>query len=100
VLSIQQRIFRSWVAKILNLLRRSYPSHLKLFGEGLVGRCSFGERAMADLAPVNTFLRTVPDTLLGPMPWRLPPLRSLFALFMLAETDLLDQCGTLAEHVL
>jgi hypothetical protein len=55
---------------------------------------------MADLAPVNTFLRTVPDTLLEPMPWRLPPLRSLFALFMLAETDLLDQCGTLAEHVL
>jgi hypothetical protein len=52
---------------------------------------------MADLAPVITH---DPDTLLGPMPWRLPPLRSLFALFMLAETDLLDQCGTLAEHVL
>ena len=52
---------------------------------------------MADLAPVITHGA---DTLLEPMPWRLHLLPSLFALFMLTETDLLDQCGSLGEQVL
>jgi hypothetical protein len=57
---------------------------------------------MADLAPVNTFLRTVRTRCLGQCRGDYLPSvpYPLFALFMLAETDLLDQCGTLAEHVL
>jgi hypothetical protein len=57
---------------------------------------------MADLAPVNTFFRTVRTRCLGQCRGDYLPSvpYPLFALFMLAETDLLDQCGTLAEHVL